>query len=49
MKTYEEIKEEIINENYFLMKAISQKNLNEVVKRKILLDNLIKLLINEKN
>lgn len=46
MKTYEEIKEEIINENYFLMKAISEKNFPEIVKRKALLDNLIKLLIN---
>jgi hypothetical protein len=41
--TNNDIIEEIINNNYFLIEAIRSGNKEEVLKRKILIDNLIKI------
>jgi hypothetical protein len=43
MKTTVEIREEIIEVNYYLMKALQENNEKEIIKNKILLDNLIKI------
>ena len=44
--TKAEIIEEIININYYLMEAIRKEERQNVLKNKILLDNLIKIYLN---
>jgi len=50
MKTRNEIREEIITINYYMVEAMRKGDVKEVTKRKILLNNLIKLYLksNEK-
>jgi hypothetical protein len=42
-----EIIEEIININYYLVDSIRKDNTDEILKNKILLDNLIKLYLKD--
>jgi hypothetical protein len=42
-----DIIEEIININYYLVDAVRKDNTDEVLKNKILLDNLIKLYLKD--
>lgn len=41
--TKQDIIEEIINHNYYLIDAIRKDNKEEVLKRNIMIDNLIKI------
>lgn len=47
MKTKEEILEELIEINYFLLKAASESNKKDILKWKLMLDNLIKLILKD--
>lgn len=46
--TQQEIKDEIITINHYLLQAIDDNNIYDIQKYKILLDNLIDILLNGK-
>lgn len=46
--TLTDIKDEIITINHYLLQAIDDNNIYDIQKYKILLDNLISILLNEK-
>lgn len=49
MKTDKEIKDQIITINYYLLEGIRKGDKKSVQKNKILLDNILKLYLKEKN
>lgn len=48
MKTKEEIKDEIITINYYILESIRKGDKKSVLKNKILLDNLLKIYLRNK-